>query len=78
MKVELEIEETRQIFVMTLDRILDEVRLAEADRAALRRWRTAMSGGSQDMRTLAAKMNADLARVLEDQKRSSVRKPDWR
>lgn len=78
MKIELEIEETRQVFVMMLDRIMDEIEFAGPDRAALRKWRTSMSAGSGGMRTLAAKMNADLARVLEDQKRSSVRKPDWR
>jgi hypothetical protein len=78
MKVELEIEEPRQLFVTLLDLIMDDVELGEADRAALRKWRTAMSAGSEGMRVLAAKMNSDLSRVLEDQKRSAVRKPDWR
>ena len=78
MKVELDLDETREIFVTLIDRILDEVTFSETDRAALRKWRAAMTPGSEGMRVLAGKINADLARALENQKRSSVKKPDWR
>jgi len=77
-KVQLEIDETREIFLMLLDRLLDEVKFSDGDRSALRKWRTAMSPGSDGMRALSDQMNADLARALENQKRSLVRKPDWR
>jgi predicted transcriptional regulator len=77
-KVELEIEEAREIVIALLDRITEETKLSEADRTALRKWRTSMSAGSSGMRDLFEAMNADLARELQNQKRSSVRKPDWR
>jgi hypothetical protein len=77
-KIELEIEESRQLFVAVLDQILEDAKFSAADRSALRKWRTAMSAASPGMRDLHDKMNADLARSLEDQKRSFVRKPDWR
>ena len=79
MKVELEIEETRELLVFLCDRLIEDAGLAEADRATLREWRNdSMRPGSSAMRDLHEKMNDDLARTLENKKRSSVRKPDWR
>ncbi len=79
MKVEFEIEETRELFLFLCDRLIEDAGLAPADRATLRKWRgDSMRPGSSGMRDLHEKMNADLARTLENKKRSSVRKPDWR
>lgn len=78
MKVELEIEEAQEVFRAVLDRIVGEAGLSGEDAAALRKWRTAMTPGSAGMRELATKLNADLARALENKKRSAVVKPDWR
>ena len=79
MKVEFEIEETRELFVFICDRLIEDSGLAEADQATLRQWRNdSMRPGSAGMRDLHEMMNADLARTLENKKRSSVRKPDWR
>jgi len=78
-KVEFEIEETRELLVFLCDRLIEDAGLAEADRATIRKWRAdSMRAGSPGMRELHEKMNADLARALENKKRSSVRKPDWR
>ncbi|HVP05961.1 MAG TPA: hypothetical protein VMT90_09825 [Dehalococcoidia bacterium] len=78
MKVELEIEEAREILLFVADRLAKEAGLDDKDRAALSKWKTGMTPGSEGMRELAAKINADVARSLENQKRSLVRKPDWR
>ena len=79
MKVEFEIEETRELFVFICDRLIEDAGFVEADQATLRKWRNdSMRPGSPGMRDLHEMMNADLARTLENKKRSSVRKPDWR
>jgi hypothetical protein len=77
MKVELEVEEAREILLFVADRLAKEAKLGEKDRATLSKWKASMKPGSDGMRELAAKINADLARSLENQKRSAVRKPDW-
>jgi len=79
MKVEFEVEETRELLVFLTDCLIEDAGLAEKDRAALRKWRAdSMRAGSPGMCDLHEKMNADLARALENKKRSAVRKPDWR
>ena len=55
-----------------------ETDLSSADRTALRKWTTKMTPGSDGMRDLLAKVNADLSRALVNKKKSAVRKPDWR
>ncbi len=79
MKVEFEIEETRELLVFLCDRLIEDAGLAEADQATIRKWRgDSMRAGSPGMRALHETINADLARALENKKRSAVRKPDWR
>jgi hypothetical protein len=78
MKLEVEVDETRELLVFLLERQVKEAKLSAADVAALRKWRATLKPGSEAMRDLTAKVNADLARVLEGQKRSAVVKPDWR
>lgn len=78
MKVELEPEEVLELLDVITARLLDEAGLADGDRAALRQWRAAsMRPGSEGMRELTAKLNADLARVLQTKARSAVMHHDW-
>ncbi|HEV8573493.1 MAG TPA: hypothetical protein VGR43_02180 [Dehalococcoidia bacterium] len=79
MRLELEIEEAQELLVAIVDRIIAEAALSDADRAALRRWRSeALKAESEDMRDLAAKINADIDRALKTKQRSAIVKPDWR
>ena len=79
MKIELEPEECLQLFATITDRLLDEAALSDEDRATLKRWRsTSMTPGSDGMKELSAKINADLARTLQNKTRSPFVRPDWR
>jgi 2-iminoacetate synthase ThiH len=78
MRVELEIEEARELLVFLIERLSKEAGLSAADLATLRRWRASVKAGSDTMREFAAEINADLSRTLENQKKSAVIKPDWR
>jgi hypothetical protein len=78
-RLELEQEETRELVVMIVDRLIEEAGLGDQDRASLRRWRSeGLKGGSEAMRELTAKINADIDRVLKTKEKSAVVKPDWR
>ena len=77
MKLELEIEEARELFVFIADRLTKDAGLDAKDRAVLSKWRAGLKPASEPMRELASKINADIARSLENQKRSSVVRPDW-
>jgi hypothetical protein len=78
-RLELEQEEARELVVMIIDRLIEEAGLGDSDRASLRRWRSeGLTGGSEAMRELTAKINADIDRVLKTKERSAVVKPDWR
>ncbi len=79
MRLELGAEEARELLVLLLDRIIDEAGLSDADRATLRRWRSAnMKAGSDGMKELTAKINADIDRALKSKEKSAIMKPDWR
>lgn len=79
MKVELDLEECRELFTAIVDRLTDEAGLSDEDRAALKRWRSeSMRAGSEGMKELAAKINADLERTLQNKARSPIVRPDWR
>lgn len=79
MKLELEPEEARELLTLIVDRLLEQAGLADGDRAALRRWRSeSMKAGSDGMRELTAKVNADIDRVLQTKVKSAIQKPDWR
>jgi hypothetical protein len=79
MKIEFEIEEVRELLAFLCDRLIEDAGLEETDRAAIRKWRSdSMRAGSEGMRDLTAKANADLARTLENKRRATVVKPDWR
>jgi len=79
MKLEIEPEEGRELLSLIVDRLTGEAGLSEADRAALKRWRSErMKPGSEGMRELTVKINADLERALRAKEKSAVQKPDWR
>ncbi len=79
MRLELEQEESAQLLSLIVDRITQEAGLATKDRAAVKRWRSEqMKAGSDGMRELTNKMNADLDRALRTKEKSAVQKADWR
>ncbi len=79
MKVELDTDEAWELMALVVTRLLDEAKLADRDRAKVRRWRTqSMRPSDEPMRILTRKINEDLGEVSERKKRSQIRKPDWR
>jgi hypothetical protein len=79
MRLELDAEEAREVLVMVVDHLIEEAGLGDEDRAALRRWRSeGMKAGSEGMRELRAKLNADIDRALKSKEKSAIMKPDWR
>ncbi len=79
MKLELELEEAQEIFTVIVDRLLEEASLNAGDRATLSRWRSeGMKAGSDGMRALAARINSDIDRALQNKAKSAIQKPDWR
>jgi hypothetical protein len=78
-KLDLATEESRELLMLILDRLSEEAGLRDTDRAALLRWRSeSMTPGSEGMRELTAKINADIDRALRTKERSAIMKPDWR
>jgi hypothetical protein len=79
MKIELDVDETWALMSHVVARLVEETSLPDADRAKMRRWRSAeMQPSKEGMRLLAAKINRDLAQAIERKQRSQIRKPDWR
>lgn len=79
MRIEVDLEESHQLFTAVTYAILKEVKFSTADGAALKRWRSkSITPGSEGMKELAANINADIARALENKAKSAVIKPDWK
>ena len=79
MRIELDLEESHQLFSAVSDALLKDIKFSTADGAKLKRWRSKeMTPGSDGMRELAAKINADIERALENKAKSAVMKPDWK
>ncbi len=79
MRLELEQEESVQLLSLIVDRVTQEAGLATKDRAAVKRWRSErMKAGSDGMRELTDKINADLERALQTKAKSAVQRADWR
>jgi hypothetical protein len=79
MRLELDPEEGRELLSLVVDRLAEEAGLSDQDRAGVRRWRSEqMKAGSDGMRELTEKINADLERALRSKEKSAVQKPDWR
>jgi hypothetical protein len=78
MRLELEQEESIELLSLIVDRVIAEAGLATKDRAAVKRWRSErMKAGSDGMKELADKINADLDRALKAKEKSAVQKADW-
>ncbi|MDT7944183.1 MAG: hypothetical protein RQ985_06535 [Dehalococcoidia bacterium] len=78
MRVELEVDEARELLLLIVQKLAQEAELSEEDRAQLRRWFSEqMRTGSEAMKELTQKVNADLERIWRTKQRSAVRRPDW-
>ena len=79
MRLELEQEESVQLLSLIIDRITQGAGLATKDRAAVKRWRSEqMKAGSDAMKELSDKINADLERALRSKEKSAIQRADWR
>ena len=79
MRLELELEEGRELLSLIVDRLAEEAGLSDKDRATVKRWRSErMKAGSDGMKELTEKLNADLERALKTKEKSAVQKADWR
>jgi hypothetical protein len=78
MKIELDVDEARELLWVVAQRVAREAGLSDADRAKVRRWFSEeMRLGSAAMRALTDKLNADLERALRTKERSLLQKHDW-
>jgi len=78
-KVELDTDEAWNLASHIIAQLIEEASLEDADRARIRRWKSdELRATSQEMKVLAEKINADLAKTLERKTKSQLRKPDWR
>ena len=78
MKLEMGVDEARELLWVVAQRVAREAGLSDADRAKIRHWfGKEMRLGSASMRALTDKLNADLERVLRAKERSPLQKHDW-
>ncbi len=79
MRLQRELEEGRELLSLIVDRLAEQAGLSDKDRAMVKRWRSErMKAGSDGMRELTEKLNADLERALKTKEKSAVQKADWR
>ena len=79
MRLGLEQEESDELLSLIVDRITQEAGLATKDGAAVKRWRSGkMKAGSDAMKELSDKINADLERALKAKEKSAIQRADWR
>lgn len=78
MRVELDLDEARELLSLIVARLVEEVDLSDEDRARIRRWRSEeMRVGSDAMKVLTQKLNDDLARAMRAKERSPIQRHDW-
>jgi hypothetical protein len=79
MRVEFDTEESWNLMNHVINTLVESAELTDSDRAKIRRWKSdEMRVTSQEMKTLSAKINEDLAKNWERKSRSQIVKPDWR
>ncbi len=79
MRLELDQEESVELLSLIVDRITRKAGLATKDRATVKRWRSEqMKAGSDAMKELTDKINADLERALRSKEKSAIQRADWR
>jgi hypothetical protein len=78
MKLEMGVDEARELLWVVAQRVARGAGLSDADRAKVRRWFSEeMRLGSAAMHALTDELNADLERVLRAKERSPLQKHDW-
>ncbi len=78
MKLELDVEQGRELLSVIAQRVAQEAGLSDEDRAKVRRWFSEeMRQKDEAMRALTAKINADLERALRTKERSQIQRHDW-
>jgi len=78
MKVEFSVEEVEVMAQFVVERLLALEGLGKADKAALRRWRTAeLRAAATTMQLLAERVNGDLQREHDAAQAPRIVKPDW-
>ena len=78
MKVEFDNEECWTLMSHVVTLLLEDTRLADADRARIRRWKSdELRVSSQEMRVLTQKINETIATELERKTKSQLRRPEW-
>jgi len=79
MHLQLDLEESHQLFTAIIDSLIESISFAGADGAAIKRWRSeSMRTGSEGMKELAARINADIERALTNKTKSAITRPDWK
>ena len=79
MHLQLDLEESHQLFTAIIDSLIEDISFAGADGAAIKRWRSeSMRTGSEGMKELAARINADIERALTNKTKSAITRPDWK
>jgi hypothetical protein len=78
MKLELDVDEARELLWLIVQRLVHEAGLSDTDRANVRRWFSEeMRLGSAALSALTDKLNADLERALRTKECSQLQKHDW-
>jgi len=79
MRLQLDLEESHQLFTAIVGSLIEDISFAGADGAAIKRWRSeSMRTGSEGMKELAARINADIERALTNKTKSAITRPDWK
>lgn len=71
-------EEINEVLITIVNKMTEEAKLSDRDRAMIKRWRSSqMKLGSDDMAEFVRKANEDLARGIATRQRSQIQKHDW-
>jgi len=77
MQVQFTDDEVVEAFNAIVNQMADNAGLSDRDRATLKRWKSKMRLGSDDMNEFVRKANEDFRQQLARRERSQLRKPDW-
>ena len=78
-KVQFGLEESWEMLSFVVNDMLKDVDLDKSDKASIRRWKSKeMRTGSEEMKALHEKLNADLDRLWEVRKKSNISASDNR
>jgi hypothetical protein len=78
-KVQFDLDESWELLSFVVNQMLKDVDLGKSDKASVRRWKSKeMRTGSEEMKALHEKLNADMARIWEVRKKSNISASDRR